>query len=107
MLINLPDNKRIEVEKGNSVIEIAKRISLRVTDAAIVGKVNGKLVDLDYKIEENSFLEILTPESEEALRVLNHSAAHIMASSVIALFPNAKPTIGPVIDPIGFYYYFY
>ncbi|MFX1426338.1 MAG: threonine--tRNA ligase [Promethearchaeota archaeon] len=107
MLINLPDNKRIEIEKGKSVIEIAKIISQRLADAAIVGKVNGRLVDLHYKIEEDGNLEILTPESDEALRVLNHSAAHIMASSVIELFPNAKPTIGPVIDPIGFYYDFY
>ena len=107
MLIDLPDNKRIEVEKGKSVIEIAKMISPRLANAAVVGKINERLVDLNHKIEEDSSLEILTPESDEALRVLNHSAAHIMASSVIELFPNAKPTIGPAIDPVGFYYDFH
>lgn len=107
MLIDLPDNKRINVEKGKNVIEIAKIISLELADAAIIGKINQKLVDLSYKIEKDCYLEILTHESDEALRVLNHSAAHIMAASVIELFPNAKPTIGPAIDPIGFYYDFY
>ena len=107
MLIDLPDNKMINVEKGKKVIEIAKMISQGLADAAIIGKINERPVDLNYKIKENCFLEILTSESDDALRVLNHSAAHIMASSVIELFPNARPTIGPVIDPIGFYYDFY
>jgi len=107
VLIDLPDNKMINVEKGKKVIEIAKMISQGLADAAIIGKINERPVDLNYKIKENCFLEILTSESDDALRVLNHSAAHIMASSVIELFPNARPTIGPVIDPIGFYYDFY
>lgn len=107
MLIDLPNNKRIKVEKGKKVFEIAKIVNQGLADAAIVGKINERIVDLNYKIEENCFLQILTSNSDDALRVLNHSAAHIMASSVIELFPNAKPTIGPVIDPIGFYYDFY
>ncbi len=103
----LPDESIIDVPKGKTVYEIAQQISQGLADAAIAAKIDGKLVDLHYVIEEDVKLEILTNKSEEALHVLNHSAAHIMAGAVVDLFPDAKPTIGPSIDPVGFYYDFY
>lgn len=105
--IQLPDNSIIEAKKGSTVEEIAKQISEGLARNAIFAKVNGQPVDLSYKINEDCKLEIITTKSEEALHVLNHSAAHIMAGAVVELFPDAKPTIGPSLDPVGFYYDFY
>ena len=81
----------------------AQRIKLTIDYT----KVDGDLVDLNYVINSDVKLEILTDKSEEALDVLNHSAAHVMAGAVVDLFPDAKPTIGPSIDPVGFYYDFF
>ncbi len=105
--IVLPDESTIEVSKDSTVLDVAKQISEGLANAALAAKVNGKLVDLFYKIDEDVKLEILTNKSEEVLHVLNHSGAHIMAGAVMELFPDARPTIGPSIDPVGFYYDFY
>ncbi|MHA1685320.1 MAG: threonine--tRNA ligase [Candidatus Heimdallarchaeaceae archaeon] len=105
--VRLPDNSIIEVKKGATVAEVAEQISVGLAKNAIFAKVNEKPVDLSYKIEEDCTLELVTKRSEEALHVLNHSAAHIMAEAVVMLFPDAKPTIGPSLDPVGFYYDFY
>ena len=105
--IVLPDESTLEVPKDSTVLNVAKQISEGLADAALAAKVNGELVDLFYKIDEDVKLEILTNKSEEVLHVLNHSGAHIMAGAVMELFPDARPTIGPSIDPVGFYYDFY
>ncbi|MCK5409493.1 MAG: TGS domain-containing protein, partial [Candidatus Heimdallarchaeota archaeon] len=105
--VELPDGSKIDVPKGATVYDVAQQISPRLAEAAIAAKMNGKLVDLNKKIKEDDKLEILTDKSEDSLHVLNHSAAHIMAGAVVALFPEARPTIGPSIDPVGFYYDFY
>ncbi|MCE7737830.1 MAG: threonine--tRNA ligase [Candidatus Heimdallarchaeota archaeon] len=105
--IELPDGSILEISKGKTVLDVAKQIGPRLAEAALAGKVDGNLVDLHYAINSDVKLEILTEKSEESLHVLNHSAAHVMAGAVVDLFPNAKPTIGPSIDPVGFYYDFF
>jgi len=105
--IELPDGSILEISKGRTVLDVAKQIGPRLAEAALAGKVDGNLVDLQYAIYLDVKLEILTEKSEESLHVLNHSAAHVMAGAVVDLFPNAKPTIGPSIDPVGFYYDFF
>ncbi|MHA1419482.1 MAG: threonine--tRNA ligase [Candidatus Heimdallarchaeaceae archaeon] len=105
--VELPDGSKIDVPKGATVYDVAQQISPRLAEAAIAAKMNGELVDLNKKIKDDNKLEILTDRSEESLHVLNHSAAHIMAGAVVDLFPEARPTIGPSIDPVGFYYDFY
>ncbi len=105
--IVLPDENILEIPKDSTVRDVAKQISEKLAEAALAAKVNGELVDLFYKLDEDAKLEILTDKSEEVLHVLNHSGAHIMAGAVVDLFPDAKPTIGPSIDPVGFYYDFY
>ncbi|MCG3224158.1 MAG: threonine--tRNA ligase, partial [Candidatus Heimdallarchaeota archaeon] len=105
--VELPDGSKIDVPKGATVYDVAQQISPRLAEAAIAAKMNGTLVDLNKKIKEDDKLEILTDKSEDSLHVLNHSAAHIMAGAVVDLFPEARPTIGPSIEPVGFYYDFY
>ena len=105
--IELPDGSILEISKGRTVLDVAKQIGPRLAEAALAGKVDGNLVDLQYAINSDVKLEILTEKSEESLHVLNHSAAHVMAGAVVDLFPDAKPTIGPSIDPVGFYYDFF
>ena len=105
--VELPDGSKIDVQNGKTPFDVAQQISPHLAEAAIAAKMDHKLVDLNKKIEKDVKLEILTDKSEESLHVLNHSAAHIMAGAVMELFPNAKPTIGPSIDPVGFYYDFY
>lgn len=105
--LELPDGNMLEVQKNCTIFDVAQQIGPGLAKAAIVAKFNGKFVDLFFKITDDGKLEIITDKSEEALDVLNHSAAHIMASAVVDLFPDAKPTIGPSIEPVGFYYDFY
>lgn len=103
--ITLKDGSVREVEQGASIIEIAKSISGRLAKEAVVGEVNGQLVDLSYKIEEDVALNILRFEDAEGKETFRHSSAHILARAVKKLYPNAKLAIGPAIDN-GFYYDF-
>nr|WP_307905444.1 threonine--tRNA ligase [Haliovirga abyssi] len=105
MEIKLPDGSIKEFEKEVSVKEVAESIGKRLAKDAIAGKINGKAVDLSEIISENSEVEIITPRSEEAVEIIRHSTAHLMAQAVIRLFPNVKVTIGPAIEN-GFYYDF-
>src|SRR5256714_670270 len=103
--ITLPDGSKQPAPEGSRPIDIAKSISPRLADAAIVAKVNGDMWDLTRPIEQNATLEILTPKDEAALRVYRHSTAHLLAAAVLELYPETKLGIGPPIDT-GFYYDF-
>jgi len=70
---------------------------------ALAGKINGQLIDLKTAINQDGSIEIITPESDEALEILRHSTAHLMAQAVKRLFPDVKLGVGPVIEN-GFYY---
>jgi threonyl-tRNA synthetase len=84
---------------------VAASIGPRLAAAAVVGRVDGKLVDIDTVVGEGQTVEILTDSSADALEVLRHSAAHVMAEAVKDLFPTATFAIGPAIED-GFYYDF-
>ncbi|MDG2518899.1 MULTISPECIES: threonine--tRNA ligase [Lysobacter] len=103
--ITLPDGSRREFENPVSVAEVAASIGAGLAKAALAGKVDGKLVDTSYRIGNDASLEIVTDKHPDALDVLRHSTAHLLAQAVQRLYPGAQVTIGPVIDN-GFYYDF-
>ena len=103
--ITLPDGSKQSVAEGTSPLEIAKSISPRLADAAIVAKVDGELYDLTRPLNKNASLQILTAKDAEALTVYRHSTAHLLAAAVLELYPETKLGIGPPIDS-GFYYDF-
>ncbi|GIN22108.1 threonine--tRNA ligase [Siminovitchia fordii] len=101
--ITFPDESVKEFPAGTTTEEIAASISPGLRKSAVAGKLNGKLIDLRTPIKEDGAIEIITPGSEEALEVLRHSTAHLMAQAVSRLYPDAKFGVGPVIEN-GFYY---
>jgi threonyl-tRNA synthetase len=101
--VTLPDGKTKAFPKGISVVEIFK--SLGIGDSVIGAKVNGKLVDFWFNLERDSTVEPVKIDSTNGLDLIRHTAAHVMAEAVQDLFPEAKVTIGPVIEN-GFYYDF-
>ena len=103
--VRLPDGSSQSVEPGTRPIDIARGISPRLADAAIVARVNGELFDLTRPLESDAELKILTTKDAEALQVYRHSTAHLLAAAVLELFPETKLGIGPPIDA-GFYYDF-
>src|SRR6476620_10318099 len=103
--ITLPDGSKQSVAEGTAPLDIAKSISPRLADAAIVAKVNGELYDLTRPLESDASLQILTTKDSEALEVYRHSTAHLLAAAVLELYPETKLGIGPPIDT-GFYYDF-
>jgi threonyl-tRNA synthetase len=118
--VTLPDGKVQEVPKGTTPAEIARKISPRLADAALVARITatngvpagdasaspeGELIDLRRPLEHDVKLQILTNKDADALYVFRHSAAHLLAAAVMELFPNVKLGIGPPIDT-GFFYEF-
>ena len=105
MKITLKDGSVKEYQEAKTVYEIASDISEGLARVACAGEVNGKIVDLRTEISEDCELNIVTASDPEGLRVIRHTASHILAEAVKRLFPNAKLAIGPAIDD-GFYYDF-
>ncbi len=103
--ITLPDGSVRNFDHPVTVGEIAASIGAGLAKAALAGKVDGKLVDTSYRIDRNAALEIVTDKHPDALDVLRHSTAHLLAQAVQRLYPGAQVTIGPVIDN-GFFYDF-
>jgi len=103
--ITLKDGSVREVPKETSILEIAKMISGRLAKEAVAGEVNGKVVDLSYKVNEDCELNILRFEEEEGKDVFRHTSSHILAQAVQKLFPGTKLAIGPAIEN-GYYYDF-
>ncbi|HET7275711.1 MAG TPA: threonine--tRNA ligase [Longimicrobiaceae bacterium] len=103
--ITLPDGSTREYAGGTTVGEIAASIGPGLAKAALAGKVDGELVDLDRQLESDAAIEIVTNRSPEALELLRHSAAHVLATAVRELRPEAKIGFGPAIED-GFYYDF-
>ncbi|HEX4853010.1 threonine--tRNA ligase [Arenimonas sp.] len=103
--ITLPDGSQRPFEHPVTVAEVAASIGAGLAKAALGGKVDGKLVDASFRIENDAALEIVTEKHPDALDVLRHSTAHLLAQAVQRLFPGTQVTIGPVIDN-GFYYDF-
>ena len=116
--VTLPDGKVQEVPKGTTPADIARNISPRLANAALVARVTatngtplpnapdlGELIDLRRPLEENVKLQILTEKDPDALFVFRHSAAHLLAAAVLELYPDVKLGIGPPIET-GFFYEF-
>ena len=116
--ITLPDGSVQEVPKGTTPADIARKISPRLADAALVAHVTatngpplpnapdqGELIDLRRPLDHDVKIKILTEKDPDALFVFRHSAAHLLAAAVMELYPNVKLGIGPPIDT-GFFYEF-
>jgi threonyl-tRNA synthetase len=103
--IRLKDGSVKEIPEDSSIYDLAGLISKNLVKAAIVGEVNGTLVDLNSKLKDNDEVNILTYADEKAVEVIRHSTSHIMAQAVKRLYKNAKLAIGPSIEN-GFYYDF-
>ncbi len=103
--VTLPDGSKRPFENPVSVAEVAASIGAGLAKAALAGKVDGVLVDTSFVIGKDSLLEIVTEKHPDALDILRHSSAHLLAQAVQRLYPGAQVTIGPVIDN-GFFYDF-
>ena len=101
--LKFPDGAIKEFPKGTSTEEVAGSISPGLRKSALAGKIGDQLIDLKTPIAEDGEIAIITPQSPEALEILRHSTAHLLAQAVKRKFPDAKLGIGPVIDN-GFYY---
>ncbi|MDH5709210.1 MAG: TGS domain-containing protein, partial [Hylemonella sp.] len=103
--ITLPDGSQRDFPGPVTVAEVAASIGAGLAKAALGGKVDGKLVDTSYRIENDAGLSIVTAKDGDGLEMIRHSTAHLLAYAVKELFPDAQVTIGPVIEH-GFYYDF-
>ncbi|MBT6114869.1 MAG: TGS domain-containing protein, partial [Porticoccaceae bacterium] len=103
--ITLPDGSQRVFDNPVSVADVAADIGAGLAKATLAGVVNGEVVDASYIMQEDSTLAIVTDRSDEALDIIRHSSAHLLAMAVKQLFPAAQVTIGPVIED-GFYYDF-
>lgn len=105
MHITLKDGSVKEYEQKKTVYEIAKDISEGLARVACAGEVDGEIVDLRTEITKDCTLSIITANDPQGLKVIRHTASHVMAEAVKRLFPEAKVAIGPAIED-GFYYDF-
>ncbi|SFS72166.1 threonine--tRNA ligase [Marininema halotolerans] len=101
--IQLPDGSSMAVKKGETVGDVARRISNSLYKKAVAGMMDDKVVDLSTEVVHGGTVRILTLEDQEGLAVYRHSAAHLLAQAVKRLYPDGKLGIGPVIEN-GFYY---
>jgi len=105
LTVTLPDGSQQSVPEGTRPIDIAKSISPRLANDAIVARIEGDLFDLTRPLENDARLEILTTKNPESLQVYRHSTAHLLAAAVLELFPETQLGIGPATES-GFYYDF-
>lgn len=104
-VITLPDGSRREYPEPISVAGVAASIGAGLAKAALAGRVDGKLVDTTFVIEQDAALAIVTERDAEGVEIIRHSTAHLLAYALKELIPDAQVTIGPVIEN-GFYYDF-
>src|SRR5712692_6541367 len=103
--VTLPDGSSRTVPAGTPVRGVAEEISPNLARAALAGVVDGKLVDLSYRLDRDAAVRIVTDRSPEALPLYRHSTAHLLAAAVTNLFPGTQCGIGPATDE-GFFYDF-
>ena len=103
MKITLPNGSVLNYNEPKKLSDIADDISISLRKKSLVAKVNGKLLDMDRVISEDSEVAFITDQDPEGLDVLRHSAAHLLAETVKKLYPQAKFGVGPLIED-GFYY---
>ena len=105
MNIALPDGSVKELAAGATVADVAASIGAGLAKAALAGKVDGTLVDLTATVTDGATVEIITAKSPEALHIMRHSCAHIMAEAVQELYPGTQIAFGPATDD-GYFYDF-
>jgi len=103
--ITLPDGSQRSFDQAVSVMDVAADIGPGLAKATLAGRVDGELVDASYIIDKDASLAIVTSRDEDALELLRHDAAHVMAQAVQELYPGTQVTIGPAIED-GYYYDF-
>ena len=103
MNLKLENGSKIQIENGKNGHDVAVEIAKDQLKEIIAYKLNGKLFDLFTPISEDGEFSFITPKSEEAFHILNHSTAHLMAEAISILYPGAKFGVGPAIED-GFYY---
>ena len=103
--ITLPDGRIEQFDSPPTGLDVAMRISERFSQGCVAAKINDALLDLSTPITEDSAITLVTTRDAEALDIMRHSAAHVMAQAVLKVYPKARLTIGPVIEN-GFYYDF-
>ena len=102
--VNLKNNKTIEIDKGSSALDIAKKISSSLAKECVAAKINGKLVDAKDVITQDEInLEIISAKEKNGIEIVRHSCAHLLGHALKRLYPKVKMAIGPVIEN-GFYY---
>ncbi len=104
-VISLPDGSQRHFAEPLSVLDLARSIGTGLAKAALIGRVDGREVDLSFVIDHDATVSIVTDKDPAALAVLRHSCAHLLAMAVKQLYPTAQVTIGPVVED-GFYYDF-
>ena len=102
-IITLPDGSKKIFDKPVTIIEIAESIGTGLSKAALAGRVNNKLLDTCFRIDNDSEVSIITAKDKEGIEIIRHSFAHLIGHAVKQLYPEAKMAIGPVIED-GFYY---
>ena len=105
MQVTLPDGTPLELEDGATGADAARAIGEGLARAALAIRQNGALKDLSAPLEDGKPIEIVTPKSPDALELIRHDTAHVLATAVIDLYPGTKVSIGPPIED-GFYYDF-
>ena len=105
--VTLPDGSSLDLDRGATALDAASAIGPRLAKAAVAARVDGRLVDASHVLQDGDELAVVTLPSDDpdALDVLRHSTAHVMAQAILSLYPNAKYAIGPTIEQ-GFYYDF-
>ena len=104
-VVSLPDGSQRQYDHPVSIHEVAEDIGPGLAKAALAGRIDGRLLDTSYIIDDDCELAIVTERDEEGLEIIRHSTAHLLAQAVKQLYPQAQVTIGPVIED-GFYYDF-
>ena len=104
-LITLPDGSSRQFDNAITVYDVAADIGAGLAKATLAGVVDGREVDASYSIDSDAELRIITSRDDQALEILRHSTAHLLAQAVQQLFPGTQVTIGPTVDD-GFYYDF-
>jgi threonyl-tRNA synthetase len=99
----LPDGSIIEVAESTTLIQIAEKIGSRLAKAAIAAKVNGQLVDLSAQLKGDAAIQIITDKDKQAIEIMRHSCAHVMAEAICSIWPATKLVYGPTVED-GFYY---
>ncbi len=101
--LTFPDEKKKQFETPPTGLEVAKGISEALARESVAIALNGSILDLSRKIEHDASIRVITTQDPEALDILRHSAAHVMAQAILRIYPDAKLTIGPVVGN-EFYY---